>query len=51
MLTPMKTTHIRITKESKKILKEMAKKEDKTSAEKLEEIIEGIVEAYLITNT
>ena len=35
----MKTTHIRITKESKRLLKEMAKKDKKTSAEKLEEII------------
>lgn len=33
------TTHIRITKESKKLLKEMAKEENKTMAETLEEIL------------
>ena len=36
----MKTTHIRITKECKELLKERAKEEEKTIAELLEKIVE-----------
>lgn len=36
----MKTTHVRVTKYAKQVLKEMAKQEKKTAAQKLEEIIQ-----------
>ena len=42
----MKTTHIRITKESKKILREMAEEREVTAAEILDELIEEEYKNY-----